>query len=247
MPEWVACLTGWWPWCFVVTRRSRAVVVGGGRLDDGHVGRRVQRGGLGGRRREQPQRVETGGRGRAAEHATGLQVEHGRAGGQHHPHPLRLERDDLRVAELVELHLQGLLAGDQGVGLVLQRGRGEGRLLHRGVEEEEAHDAADGDHRDHEQERHRAAATAPPLRDDGETCPLEGGAGQTRDPGPEGRCGAAHAGSPRRGELCERVRGVFIRLLLWLRDGPVRRRAAGPRRRGGCLRSRRRRRARRPG
>ena len=227
VPEWVACLkpcgwpgasSCWWP-APVVVRRP----------DDGHVGRRVQLGGLGRRRRQQPQRVEARGRGGGAEHVSGPEVEDGGAGGQHHAHPLRLERDDLRVTELVELHLEGLLAGDQVVGLVLQLGRRERRLLHRGVEQQQADDATDRDHRDDEQERDRAAPATTPPRDDGEAGPLEGGAGQTRDTGPEG--GAV----------------LLIRLLLWRRDGPVRRRAAGPRRRGGWLRSRRHRRARHPG
>ena len=130
--------------------RRCSCVVRGRRLDDGHVRRRVELGRLGGRGCLEPQGVQPRRRGRRTEHAAAAQVEHGGAGREHHPHPLRLERDGLRVAELVELHLEALLTGHEGVGLVLQGGRGERRLLHRGVEQEQSDDAAHRDHRDHE-------------------------------------------------------------------------------------------------
>ena len=47
----------------------------------------------------------------------GREVEEDRRGRDDHAHLLGLQRHPLRVAQLVELHAQRLLAGGQGVGL----------------------------------------------------------------------------------------------------------------------------------
>ena len=94
----------------------------------------------------------------------------------------------LGVAELVELHLQGLLAGREGVGLALQRRRRERRLLHRGVEEQQPHDAADQHQADQGHERDLRARVRGP-RDDGEARPLDGLLGDAGDAADLGRAG----------------------------------------------------------
>ena len=107
------------------------------------------------------------------------------------------------------------------VGLLLERGGRERRLLHRGVEQQQPDDAA---------EQHQATSATNGTRGG----PAYGAAGTTREPGPLDR----GLGDPRdpRPDLDE----PDCSWLLPPGSRLVRSRAAGPRRRAGSRRSRRR-------
>ncbi len=124
----------------------------------------------------------------------------------------------LRVTQPLQLHLQGLLPGGQAGRLILQRGGREGRLLHRGVEQQQTHDPAEQQQADQGHERDSRCARAS-TRDDGQPGPLD----------------AASASRGRRERSWGAV--LLITLLLSCRVGSVRSRAAAPRRPAGWRRS----------
>ena len=185
-------------------------------LDDGL---RRQHGGLGGRTWKQSEAVGGHSRCRLAEHLAGGQLEVGRLVGGHHAHALGLLGDPLGVAEHVELHLQGLLAGREGLRLLLQRGRRERRLLHGGVEEQQPDDAAQHQHRHEDHERH-LRGPGPAARDHPQPRALDRRLAERGDPGAELDDRAAHRASSRSRGPREpsgrrsRFRGAFMKRLL---------------------------------
>ena len=103
----------------------------------------------------------------------------------------------LGVAQLLQLVVEGLLAGGEVVGLGLQRGGRERRLLHLGVEAEQPDDAAEQHQADQGHERHPGRADPAP--------------GYDGQPGP----GDALLGQPRRAARGAGGRGVLMLLLPW--------------------------------
>ena len=101
----------------------------------------------------------------------------------------------LGVAQVLELVVQGLLAGGEVVGLRLERGGGERRLLHLGVEAEQPDDAAEQHQADQGHERHPRRPDPAP-RDDGEPGPVDGGLGEPREALAELEGWGAHAAAP---------------------------------------------------